>query len=315
VSEGLTSVAERRERVTKRLVAGIDFGGTKIRTAIVDEVGNLVGEVAEEATGATRRPEQIADTMAATVRSAVRSAHLDVRDLEGVGVGSPGPLDLTTGTLLSPPNLPTMWGYPLSAELRARLGVPVRVNNDGNCFALGEAVFGSGRDARIVVGVTLGTGFGCGIVVERKIFEGATGTAAEVWCSPYREATFEEYGSARGLVRCYRRISGFEAEGQEIFRRAQAGETAAVEAWREYGTHLGIILSYLVNILDPDVIVVGGSVAAGWGFFADPALRSLRANVNPRPREHVRLVKASLGDLAGVLGAAALFLAEPATAA
>ncbi|MDZ7373172.1 MAG: ROK family protein [candidate division KSB1 bacterium] len=294
--------------MASRLVAGIDFGGTKIRVGIIDQTGAMVGEVVERPTQAQRPADEIADTMARAVREAAGKAGVELRAMGGVGVGSPGPLDLATGTLLTPPNLPTMWNYPLREELEARLGLPVQLNNDGNCFVLGEAIFGAGRGAGIVAGVTLGTGFGCGIVVDRKIFEGATGTAAEIWCCPYQDATFEEYGSARGLVRCYRKAANVEADGREIFRRAEAGETAALEAYRDYGTHLGTMLSYLVNVLDPDVIVVGGSVAAGWEFFAEAADRALRANVNPRPRDHVKLVKAALGDLAGVLGAAALAL-------
>ncbi len=295
--------------MSEKLVAGIDFGGTKIRTGLVNEAGTIIGEIVELPTGAARPAEEIADDMARTVLRALESAGLAKDALTGVGVGSPGPLDLKEGRLLSPPNLPTMWNFPLRDELEKRLESPVRVNNDGNCFVLGEAVFGAGAGARIVAGVTLGTGFGCGIVVDRRIFEGATGTAAEIWCSPFKDATFEEYGSAKGLVRCYREITAVAAEGKEIYERAKAGETAALQAWQQYGAHLGTILSYLVNVLDPDVIVVGGSVAAGWDLFVREAREALRANVNPRPREHVRLVRAQLGEQAGVLGAAALFLA------
>ncbi len=292
----------------EQIIAGIDFGGTKIRTGVVDQNGELYGRVIELPTGATRPAEAILEDMARTVEEAVRSAGAEVRDLSGVGVGSPGPLDLREGRLLNAPNLPTMWDFPLRARLQERLGVPVFVNNDGNCFVLGEATFGSARGLDVVTGVTLGTGLGCGLVIGGRIFEGATGTATEIWCSPYLDATFEEYGAARGLVRAYKEVTGLKAEGKEIFKRAQAGEDAALEAWRRYGHHLGVILSYLVNVLDPDAIVVGGSVAAGWGFFHEETLTALHANINPRPREHLRLLRATLGELTGVLGAAALAL-------
>ena len=292
----------------EQLIAGIDFGGTKIRTGVVDAKGQLHGRVIELPTLATRPAEEIVADMARTVREAARSAGVEVEALSGVGVGSPGPLDLKEGRLLNTPNLPTMWNFPLREKLAELLGVPVYLNNDGNCFVLGEATFGAAKGLSVVTGVTLGTGLGCGLVIGGRIFEGATGTAAEIWCSPYRDATFEEYGAARGLVRAYKEVTGVAAEGKEIFKRAQAGEDAALEAWRRYGRRLGVIFSYLVNMLDPDAIVVGGSVSAGWEFFHEEAITALHANINPRPREHVRLLQSSLGDLGGVLGAAALVI-------
>ncbi|MCU0644607.1 MAG: ROK family protein, partial [bacterium] len=202
----------------------------------------------------------------------------------GIGIGSPGPLDLEKGIILEAPNLPTLHFFPLRKRLENYFQKPVKINNDGNCFVLGEAWFGAAQHASIVCGLTLGTGCGCGIVMNRKIFAGATGTAAEIWCAPYLDSTVEEYGSAKSIRRIYKQLSGKDSEAKLIYDLASKGEKMALNAWSEFGFHVGKIVAVMVNILDPDVVVIGGS------------------------REHLKIQKSSLEENAGLLGAAALLM-------
>ncbi len=199
-----------------------------------------------------------------------------------------------------------MHNFPLKQTLENYFSLKVAINNDANCFVLGEAFFGSARDASIVCGATLGTGFGCGIFIDRKIYSGSTGTAAEVWCSPYADQNFEEYGSGRTIRRIYRQITSQELDAKEIFNLAEQNDREAVVAWSEFGLHLGRILAIITNLLDPDVIVIGGSVSHAWKYFYDSMLQNLHENINQAPKKHLQLVRSTLGDNGGVIGAAAL---------
>lgn len=292
----------------QRIVIGIDFGGTKIKCGVVTESGKILGTEIQLPTESSRPAGEIAKTMIHGIELALEAANLKLNQIQGIGIGSPGPLDLKNGIILKTPNLPTMHNFPIKAVIEKFFRLPVILNNDGNCFVLGEAFFGAGKDAPIVCGVTLGTGFGCGLVINRKIYVGSTGTAAEVWCSPYADSNFEEYGSARTVVRMFEQRTGNKLLAIEICDLAKNNNKQAVETFDEFGKNLGRILAIMVNILDPDVFVIGGSVSNAWNFFHEQLSKNLVKNINDSPRNHVQVLKASLGDNAGLLGAAALIL-------
>jgi glucokinase len=290
----------------QKIIVGVDFGGTKIKFGLVLTDGNILGETLTLPTKSDRRGDEIVGTMIEGIEQVVQDSDLSIEQIAGIGIGSPGPLDLKKGIILEAPNLPTLHHFPLKQSLENYFNLSVAINNDANCFVLGEACFGSAKNCSIVCGVTLGTGFGCGIVINRKIFEGSTGTAAEVWPSPYADRNFEQYGSARAITRIYQQITDRELEAKEIFALAQEKDPDAVAAWAEFGVHLGKILAIITNLLDPDVIVIGGSVSYAWQFFYSSLVGNLNKNISQAPKDHLQVVRAALGDNAGLLGAAAL---------
>ena len=292
----------------QKIVAGVDFGGTKIKFGLVLEDGNILGETLTLPTESDRRDDEIVGTMIEGIERTVQDSDLLIQQVAGIGIGSPGPLDLKQGLILEAPNLPTLHNFPLKQTLENYFNLSVAINNDANCFVLGEACFGSAQNASIICGATLGTGFGFGIVINRRIFEGSTGTAAEVWCSPYADRNFEEYGSARAITRIYQQITDQKLDAREIFSLAQENDQDAVATWSEFGVHLGKILAIIANLLDPDVIVIGGSVSHAWQFFYNSMIENLHKNINQAPKDHLKVVRAALGDNAGLLGAAALLL-------
>lgn len=289
----------------QKLAIGIDFGGTNIKTAVVKENGKIIGQPIVLATNNQRPGIEIIKTIKESVSQAIELSGTVLTAIAGIGIGSPGPLDMEKGVILKAPNLPTLHDFPLKETLEKYFKLPVAVNNDGNCFVLGEAFWGAAKSAKIVCGVTLGTGFGCGIVMDKKIFIGATGTAAEVWLSPYEQSNFEEYCAARSVTNIYQQLTDQRLTSLEIFKRAQSNENKAKEAWQRYGLHLGKVIAIIVNLLDPDVFVVGGSVSRAWEFFSNALIESLYKNINPLPSQHLKITKALLGDDAGLLGAAA----------
>ncbi|OQX95880.1 hypothetical protein B6I21_03100 [candidate division KSB1 bacterium 4572_119] len=290
----------------EKLIVGIDFGGTKIKFGVVTESGEILGKEILIPTESHKPADEIANAFKQGINLAVKSANLNLDNIDGIGIGSPGPLDLDNGIILKTPNLPSMENFPLKQTIKDSFNLPVELNNDANCFVLGEAFFGAGKDKPIVCGVTLGTGFGCGIVIHHKLYTGATGTAAEVWNSPYADSHFEDYGSARTVVRMYEQKTGKKLESKQIFQLAEQNDQNAIDAFAEFGTNLGRILAIMVNILDPDVFIIGGSVANSWKYFHNELTGNLFSIINEYPRKHLKVFKASLGDNAGLLGAAAL---------
>ena len=292
--------------MSDKIAIGVDLGGTKIRAGAVTSKGEIIGEPINVATEASERQEIVENNIFSSIKKVIEKEKIKTEEIFGIGIGSPGPLDLKTGTILNAPNLPSLNQYPLKKQVAEEFLMPVFVENDGNCFALGEAMFGYGNSASIVVGLTLGTGLGCGIVINGRVYHGATGTAAEIWKTPYQGKTFEEIVSGKGVTEIYERKKGLKIDAKTVLQQAIKGEEAALESWAEFGSHLGNVLAFIINLLDPDVIVLGGSISNAFDYFKKSMEVSFRMNVNPLPAGHVKIKKSRFGNDAGVLGAAAL---------
>jgi fructokinase len=203
-------------------------------------------------------------------------------------------------------------GRPLGRDLERAIGRPILVENDANCFALAEALHGAGKGARCVFGVILGTGVGGGIVLDGRIWSGAQGIAGE-WghiildrtgplCYCGRNGCVETFLSGPGMARLYAAAGGAICAGDEVWARAAAGEAIAREAVEAYRARFGFALSQVVNLLDPDVIVLGGGVSKAPGLAEDAAALMRPHLFNDEVRTVIR--RHALGDSAGVLGAA-----------
>ena len=285
---------------------GVDLGGTKIMTGVIDRGGKIISEPVKIPTGAENPPETIIERIAESIYNALKTSQISIESIRTIGIGSPGPLDIKKGMILEAPNLPTLRNFPLKAKIEEIFKKEVRINNDANCFVLAEALFGAGKGEAIVFGVTLGTGFGSGIVMNGKIYNGATGTAAEIWPCPYKDGRFEDYNSGKGVKAIYRSLTGEKLSPLKIQQKAREKSENALKTWREYGKDLGISLSYIVNVLDPGVIIIGGSISKAHEFFIDFLTQNLKENITKAPAENLKIKLAELGDYAGLIGAAAL---------
>jgi len=173
---------------------------------------------------------------------------------------------------------------------------------------LGECIFGAAVNKQNVVGFTLGTGLGCAIIFQKKILNGANGTAAEIWPSPYASGTLEDYISGAGVSRLYQSIAGREASALDIYHLAVSGDPAALETWAAFGKHLAVPIAWAVNLIDPEVVVLGGSMALAYPFFRTTMENHFRQYVCSIPAEKTKIVPSGLGDHAGFIGAACLML-------
>ncbi len=291
-----------------KYILGLDLGGTKISCGIVSEKGEILGKPIITPTEADKPKEHIINNFRRCVDRALNT-HSSI-SVSGIGIGSPGPLDSENGIILSPGNLPTLHGCNLKREIEDAYSIPVRIDNDANCFVVGEALFGAGRGFSIVTGLTLGTGLGCGIVIDGRIFKGATSTSAEIWKTPYLDGNFEDKVSGRGIQSTYTSHGGNLISAKEIAKRARKGAKIAIESMGEFSYHLGIVISFMVNLLDPDVVILGGSIQKDWALFKKTTLNTIMVNINPIPWRHLKVSPSKLGDSAGIIGAASLFFED-----
>lgn len=225
-------------------------------------------------------------------------------------MGVTGPLDTEIGTILDCPQLPTMNSFPLRDRIRDHFNLDVTMDNDANALLLGESVWGAGNGYRTSLGFTLGTGLGCAIVIDRRLFTGTNGMAGEIWPAPFKEETIEDVVSGRGVTGIYQKLTNRINSAKEISILAQNGDPDAIETWIVFGNALGFAVAWGINMIDPGIVILGGSIANSMELFYGSMEKVVRKYVCPVPANKTKIVKATLGDIAGFIGAAALVIQD-----
>lgn len=312
--------------MNKEYVVAVDLGGTKIYTALVDLAGNIINEKIIS-TEANKGVEVIINNIKSTINYVIDG--IDKEDIKAIGIGSPGPLNIRKGLIVSPPNLPFK-NYNIVEELKSKYGVPTFLDNDANAATLAEHMFGVGKGSENMVYITVSTGIGGGAILNGKIYRGSTSNALEVG-----HTTVSENGPRCGCGNkgCSERMSSGTAIGKrameavnsnvktslkkyenvtakEVFIEAAKGDYVANDILNESLSYLGLVVSNVMNTLDPDMIVLGGGVING----GDIVIEKVREVVNSRSldiiAENCKIEKSNLEGKSGVLGAAALAISE-----
>ncbi len=289
---------------TRDIAIGLDIGGTKMKCGVVDAGGKIIGTPREVPTNARGPREKIVAGILDLLNDAL--SQVPENRLRGIGIGCSGPLDINSGTILKCNTLPTMHNYPLKHIIELTTCKEVHMNNDANAMMLGEAVWGAGRGRSSLIGITLGTGCGCAFINGGRIWTGYTGNAGEIWQSPYRDGVIEDYVSGPGLSNMYKALTGADADGKEIAERARGGEGAAIEVFNRFADGLVFALAWTVNTVDPDAVILGGSVVDSADLFLDRVRSMLPRYLTQEAAEHIEILTAGLGNNAGFIGAAAL---------
>jgi glucokinase len=286
-----------RTRAEQACYLGVDLGGTQLRMGAVGADGMLLGEILSVPTGRGFGPSDFAAELD-RLRGRFDSA-LAGREVAALGVGTLGVF--RQGGLSQCDNLPLLNGADIAALAGTVAGQSVAIENDARCFVLAEARFGAARGARDVVGLTLGTGVGCGVMVAGELLGGAHREAGEVWRIPLRSEPVENHVSGAGVVRAYRAAGGASVlqDAAGVALAAAEGDEAARAAWRSFGRDLGFLCQCAASFLDPECLVLGGSLAQARDLFGEALAETVRL-------WPTRVVYAELGAAAGVIGAAAL---------
>jgi len=291
-----------------KIIIGVDLGGTKILTGAINHKGNVLGSPVKLPTEGSGTADSIVKKIFWSVEKTLSSLNRTIDEVEGIGIGSTGPLDIEAGLILECPQLPNMQFFPLRRTILDYFKVPVFINNDANCLIYGETLYGAASDKRNVVGFTLGTGIGCAVILDKRIINGSTGTAAEIWHSPYRSGIIEDYVSGTGVSKIYKSISGMDKTSLELYNLACKGNNEAKQTWSEFGEHLAVPIAWAINIIDPEVVILGGSITAAYIFFKDSMEEHLKKWICPVPSEKTKVIPAKLGENAGFIGAACLVI-------
>jgi glucokinase len=290
----------------KNIVIGVDLGGTKIMTGAVDTNGKIIGESFIVPTGGDDPKEMILERIYLSINSVLNNNNLNIENIAGIGIGSTGPIDSKNGIILECPQLPSMNFFPLKKVVQEKYNVPVFMNNDANALILGESIMGAGKGNSIILGFTLGTGLGCAIVIDGKLLMGATETAGEIWTSPYDKGIIEDVVSGSGVSKIYQKLTNKNLLAKEIADLARSNDNEAINAWQEFGKALAFAMAWCINLIDPDVVILGGSISTAIDLFGETMISYLKKNICPVPASKLKIVQAELGNKAGYIGAACL---------
>ena len=316
----------------KTYVVGIDIGGTKLATVVADNTGHILNKV-RRPTLAERGPEYALQLLFDMVHETIELAGLERTTISAIGVSCGGPLDTGTGIVYSPPNLPGWDALPLKARLESEFQVPVTIENDANASALAEYRFGGGRGYNAVLYMTMSTGIGGGIVLDGQVYHGANDSAGEVGhqillpdgppCGCGKRGCLEALCSGPAIARRAQAavrnektsattlldLAGGRVEdvrSEHVLEAARQGDVLGLQLVEETGYYMGWGIANLVNILNPDIVLLGTIAIAAGDLLLNPIRKTVSEFAMTRPAEAVKIAPAQLGEALGDLAAIAL---------
>lgn len=309
----------------KKAVLAVDLGGTHLRAALVDPTGKILAHVKNE----TPKGDSSNCVVAAIVEAERQCrSNPNVADTEVIAasVVVPATVDIAKATVIQAPNLPSLNNFGLKHVLEEKTGRPVVLENDANAAAMGEMWLGAARGYRNVICITLGTGVGGGIILDGKLWRGTDGSAGEIghtavdpfsglMCKCGNEGCLEVFASATAIVRMANEdlpkfpqsiLKAEEITARRVYEAGLDGDELALTVFERVGTYLGVGVANLINLLNPEVIVIGGGVVNGWKLLEAPMRRQVASRAFRAQLGKVRIAPAECGDNAGLLGAAKL---------
>jgi predicted NBD/HSP70 family sugar kinase len=301
------------------LALGIDFDHHHVRVALSDLSSTILAE-REQALDTDHLAHEGMDAAAELVAQVIAEAGVERRRIVGAGMCLPGPIQRPGGVVGSTAILPGWVGVAAADEMRRRLQLPIVVDNDANLAALAEAAFGAGRDAKDLVYLMISSGIGAGLVLNGRLYRGVAGLAGELGhvlvdpegpvCRCGNRGCLETVAGTDALAELLRRSHGEGLNGHQIVELARAGDLGCRRVIADAGRAIGKVAATLVNMLNPELLIVGGDLAEAGELLLDGVRESLALSALPTAAEAATVVAGSLGDRAEVLGANALVLAE-----
>lgn len=310
--------------MNNEIILSVDLGGTNLRVSAVDRDGNILFRTRRD----TPRTDDANDIITSITDDAekCREAVKSQGDVLAIGTVVPGTVDVKRGIIRKAPNVTSLDGFSITKAIEHKLNLPCVLENDANAAAIGENWCGASEGVQSSICVTLGTGVGGGIIIDGKILRGIDGTAGEIGhicvepfgaqCGCGSIGCVEQYSSATAVKRLALELGEkypnsilsdkADFTSLEIYQAGKSGDELALEVFRQQGFYLGIALAGLVNVLNPEIIVIGGGAAAGWDLFLPSMIEQIKHRAYREPAERAKIVRAQLGDDAGILGAARL---------
>jgi len=290
-SNSHTTTIEKNNMALNTII-GVDLGGTKLHVARVQ--GQHIASQSRQLYDANASAEVVLQTVIHGIER-----HLSP-DVKGIGIGVPSVVDPKRGIVYEVANIPAWREVHLKDKIESHFNLPVKINNDVNCFSLGEYHYGNWQDTQDMVCMSLGTGMGVGLILAGKLYTGQTCGAGELGELPYGDSKLENYCSGQFFSRYH------GSDGSDVFNRASQGDAAALAIYRTFGEHLAQALSTVLLAYNPQVVVIGGSVSSAYPFFLDSLNEAMKKFPFQSMWKATRVVQ-SQNLNTPVLGAAALF--------
>ncbi len=307
---------------------GIDVGGTNVKLALVTSEGKIIYSNSIP-TRAEMGYEYTVDNIKQAIRDLLQETSVNPKDVEGIGFGFPGQVDYKSGIVRLAPNIPGWVDVPIAKMIEDEFHIPTRVDNDVRCAALGELNFGAGKGCENLICITVGTGIGSGLIVNGKLVRGASNAAGEIGhiklqmhdgpiCGCGDTGCLEAFASGPAIVAMaedyikggkstkFRELANPDITPYIVCEAAKAGDPVAKRIFTIMGEYIGIGLASVVNLLNPEKVIIGGGVAAAGSFLMDPLKETLKKRAMKIAGETVDVVPAQLGNTAGVIGASLL---------
>lgn len=271
---------------------GIDLGGTNVRAGIVHE--NALQKIISKRINSKGTTEEVLQELFSITDQLIDSS------ITSIGIGVPGLINAEEGMVYDVVYIPSWKRVPLQKWMEDRYHIPVFVDNDANCFALGEFYFGKGRGLNSMIGLTIGTGLGSGIIINKKLYPGKNGGAGEFGMIEYLDRSYEYYASGQFFENVYK------IKGEDVFKNAQEGNKEAIKMYEEMGGHLGNAIKMILYALDVELIIMGGSVRHAWPWFNKTMWQQIKTFGFQNAVKHLKIEISELEN-SGILGAAALY--------
>ncbi len=270
---------------------GVDLGGTNFKAGLVRDgtiVSESINRVHKDLTDS-----QLIERLFKTIDAII------TKDTKAIGAGVPGVVDPVTGTIYDILNLPHWQKVPLKSLLEKRYSIPVFLNNDANCFAKGEKVYGAGKPYANFVGLSIGTGLGMGVIINNTLYNGVFCGAGEIGMVPYKDSIVEHYASSLFFERTY------NTSAKNMSKLAYQGDAKAIEAFNEFGMHLGIAIHTILYMYAPEAVIMGGSISKSFSLFKETMENTIKSFAYAKQIEHLKIEVSTLKG-SPILGAAAL---------
>jgi len=278
--------------MTTEAIIGVDLGGTKVSLGKVKK-NRIVKHISSDIS-AEESEEQILGEIIKAIEEIFDPG------VAGIGVGVPSVVDIEKGIVYEVQNITSWKKVPLKEILESHFHKPVYVNNDANCFAVGEKHFGKGRKYSNFVGVTIGTGLGAGIIINNRLYYGSNCGAGEFGSIPYKRSILEYYCGGQFFM------GEYGIKGEQVYTRAKQGDKTALKIFKQFGTHLGEAMMIIMFAVDPEAIIIGGAVSQAFSFFE----KSMRERIKTFPYKHAverLIIETTDQPQIAILGAAALY--------
>jgi len=294
---------------------GVDIGGTKIAIGVVDTKGTIIIQ-SEMPTNKNERPSEMIEEIIQEIQRLVNKVGLDVDECKGVGIGAPGPLKAKEGIIACPPNLPNWRDVNIVQQMSSYFSIPIVLENDANAAALGEKWIGSAQRYNNFIYVTISTGIGAGIYLNNQLITGVSGNAGDVGhividpsygrCICGQEGCFEYVASGTAISRICSEIYGREITTREAFSLYESGDERVVECLNKVFKNIGVGMVTLINLFDPESIIIGGGVSKAGANLFKPIRQYVETYTLQREGNETEILPAKLSTNSGLIGAAAL---------